>query len=438
MKRTILFLLILLCSTTLAQEPDSVKARRMQWFEDAKLGIFIHWGIYAVKGTSESWAFYNGRVPYDDYMAQRTGFTASKYDPEAWAKLFKESGARYAVLTSKHHDGMALYDTKQSDLNVVKQTPAARDLITPYCNALRNEGLKVGLYFSHLDWSHPDYPHWTRTKERYAIEKEPEHWARFLKFQRGQIEEIATQFRPDLFWFDGDWDYSADQWKAKETREMITRMLPQAIVNSRINGYGDYDTPEQGVPITKPEARWWELCMTTNDSWGYQGVNDTNWKSPNQVIRIFVDCISMGGNLLLDIGPKEDGTIPVEQVNILKELGRWTKKHQMAIYGTRAGIPKDYFYGPSALSKDSTMLYLFLDGQPRGPVLIKGLKNRINAVWVVGNAVNLETKVMMKPYWSPVPGLAYIDVPKKVLDPQVTVLAVLLDGPVSLYQPPAK
>jgi len=438
MKRAIFFLLILLCSTTLAQEPDSVKARRMQWFEDAKLGIFIHWGIYAVKGTSESWAFYNGRVPYDDYMAQRKGFTASKYDPEAWAKLFKESGARYAVLTSKHHDGMALYDTKQSDLNVVKQTPAARDLITPYCNALRKEGLKVGLYFSHLDWSHPDYPHWTRTKERYAIEKEPERWARFLKFQRGQIEEIALQFRPDLFWFDGDWDYNADQWKAKETREMITRMLPQAIVNSRINGYGDYDTPEQGVPITKPDARWWELCMTTNDSWGYQGVNDTNWKSPNQVIRIFVDCISMGGNLLLDIGPKADGTIPVEQVNILKELGRWTKKHQTAIYGTRAGIPKDYFYGPSALSKDSTTLYLFLDGQPRGPVLIKGLKNRINAVWVVGNAVNLETKLMMKPYWSPVPGLAYIDVPKEVLDPQVTVLAVLLDGPVSLYQPPAK
>ena len=438
MKRAIFFLLILLCSTTLAQEPDSVKARRMQWFEDAKLGIFIHWGIYAVKGTSESWAFYNGRVPYDDYMAQRKGFTASKYDPEAWAKLFKESGARYAVLTSKHHDGMALYDTKQSDLNVIKQTPAARDLITPYCNALRKEGLKVGLYFSHLDWSHPDYPHWTRTKERYAIENEPERWARFLKFQRGQIEEIASQFRPDLFWFDGDWDYNADQWKAKETREMITRMLPQAIVNSRINGYGDYDTPEQGVPITKPDARWWELCMTTNDSWGYQGVNDTNWKSPNQVIRIFVDCISMGGNLLLDIGPKEDGTIPVEQVNILKELGRWTKKHQTAIYGTRAGIPKDYFYGPSALSKDSTTLYLFLDGQPRGPVLIKGLKNRINAVWVVGNAVNLETKLMMKPYWSPVPGLAYIDVPKEVLDPQVTVLAVLLDGPVSLYQPPAK
>jgi alpha-L-fucosidase len=438
MKSIAVLCLVLLSSMGFAQEPDSVKAQRMQWFADAKLGIFIHWGIYAVKGTSESWAFYNGRVSYDDYMAQRTGFTALKYDPEAWAKLFKESGARYAVLTSKHHDGMALYDTKLTDLNVVKQTPAAKDLITPYCTALRKEGLKVGLYFSHLDWSAPDYPHWTRVKDRYAIDKEPERWARFKKFQRGQIEEIATRFRPDLFWFDGDWDYNAEQWDAKDTREMISRLDPGAVVNSRINGFGDYDTPEQGVPIAKPSARWWELCMTTNDSWGYQGVHDTNWKTPNQVIRIFVDCISMGGNLLLDIGPKEDGTIPPEQVNILKEMGRWTKKHAAAIYGTQAGIPKDYFYGPSALSKDSTTLYLFLDGQPKGPVLIKGLKNRINSVWVVGNAVNLDTKIMMKPYWSPVPGLAYIDVPKEVLDPEVTVLAVLLDGPVSLYQPPAK
>ena len=438
MKPMTLLFLVLFTALASAQEPDSVKEKRMQWFADAKLGIFIHWGIYAVNGTSESWAFYNGRVPYDDYMAQRKGFTASRYDPEVWVRLFKESGARYAVLTSKHHDGMALYDTKRSDLDVIEQTPAGKDLITPYCEALRKGGLKVGLYFSHLDWSHQDYPHWTKEKKRYDLEKDPERWARFLKFQRGQIEEIAANFRPDLFWFDGDWDYSAEQWKAKETREMISRLLPQAVVNSRINGYGDYDTPEQGVPIIKPAARWWELCMTTNDSWGYQGINDTNWKTPNQVIRIFVDCISMGGNLLLDIGPKEDGTIPHEQVNILRELGRWTKKHQAAIYGTRAGIPKDYFYGPSALSKDSTTLYLYLDGQPKGPVLIKGLKNKINAVWVVGNGVGLDTKIMMKPYWSPIPGLAYIDVPKEVLDPQVTVLAVLLDGPVSLYNPPAK
>lgn len=440
MKAMMFVLLLLFAAPVFAQEPDSLKERRMQWFEDAKLGIFIHWGIYAVKGTSESWAFYNGHVPYDEYMAQRKGFTASKYDPNAWARLFKEAGARYAVLTSKHHDGMALYDTKMNDRNVLKQTPAGRDLITPYCQALRNEGLKVGLYFSHLDWSHEDYPHWTREKNRYELKDDPERWARFLKFQQGQIREIATQFKPDLFWFDGDWDYSAEEWKAKETRAMINSLLPNVIVNSRINGYGDYDTPEQGVPILRPQSRYWELCMTTNDSWGYQGVNDTNWKSPNQVIRIFVDCISMGGNLLLDIGPKEDGTIPGEQVTILKELGRWVKKHQEAIYGTRGGIPKEYFYGPSAISKDSTTLYLYLDSAPKGPVFIKGLNNAIKSVKVVGrpDARELATQVLMKLSWSPVPGIAYVTVPKDMLDEQVTVLAVKLDGPLSLYRPQVK
>ena len=403
----------------------------MQWFGDAKLGIFIHWGIYAVNGIDESWSFYNGYLPYDDYMKQLKGFTASKYDPAAWARLIKESGARYAVLTSKHHDGVALWNTRLSDLNVVKKTPAARDLVTPFCDALRKQDLKVGLYFSHLDWSHPDYPHFTRTEKRY--ETDSVRWQRFLSFQSKQIEEIATTFRPDLLWFDGDWDYSAEQWNAKAMRAKIAGWLPQGIVNSRINGYGDYDTPEQGVPITRPKGRWWELCMTMNDSWGFQG-NDRNFKTPNQVIRIFVDCISMGGNLLLDIGPREDGTIPVEEEQVLRELGRWTKKHNEAVYGTRAGIPKDYFPGPTALSKDSTTLYLFLENQPVGPLLIKGLRNKINRVWVLGNGTKLDVKVMMKMYWSAIPGLVYIDVPPRVLDPQVTVVAVLLDGPIDLFR----
>jgi alpha-L-fucosidase len=405
----------------------------MQWFEDAKLGIFIHWGIYAVEGIDESWSFYNGYIPYEKYLQQLDGFTASRYRPEHWVDLIKESGARYAVLTSKHHDGVALWNSKYSDLNVAKKTPAGRDLIKPFCDALRKQDLKVGLYFSHLDWSHPDYPHHTRNQKRYDIKDDSLRWQRFLKFQRGQIEEISKLYKPDLLWFDGDWDYSAEIWRAKELREQINQWLPNVIVNSRINGYGDYTTPEQGLPVTRPEARWWELCMTMNDSWGYQH-NDSNYKSPNQIIRIFVDCISMGGNLLLDIGPKADGTIPEEQEKILKELGRWTQKHQEAIYGTHAGIAKDYFYGPSALSQDDQILYLYIIHKPRGPICLKGIKNEVNRIWVVGNGTKLSWQVMMKQYWSPVPGLIYIDVPEKVLDEHVTVLAVLLKGGIELYR----
>ena len=205
---------------------------KMQWFSDAKLGIFIHWGIYAVEGTSESWAFFNKDVTYDEYMKQAEGFTASKYDPEAWARLFKEAGANYSVLTSKHHDGVALWDTKMSDLNVVKKTPAGRDLLTPYVEALRKEGLKVGLYFSHLDWSHPDYasvvpPNFPEDQQRNPFahpekgKEDPEAWERFLVFHRGQISEIMELFHPDLYWFDGDWERTGDQWKMKELRKFI-------------------------------------------------------------------------------------------------------------------------------------------------------------------------------------------------------------------------
>jgi alpha-L-fucosidase len=434
MKQSIIIIILtVLLFNLLAQESDEEKARRMQWFEDAKLGIFIHWGIYSVKGIDESWSFYNGYIPYEEYMTQLSGFTASKFEPAKWVELIKDSGAKYAVLGSKHHDGVALWNTKYSDLNVVKKTPAKKDLIKPFCDALRKQHLKVGLYFSHLDWSHPDYPHFTRNQKRYEVKEDTLRWQRFLQFQRGQIEEIAKGYQPDLLWFDGDWDYSADTWRAKELRERINQWLPNVIVNSRINGYGDYNTPEQGIPVTRPKARWWELCMTMNDSWGYQH-NDHNYKSPNQIIRILVDCISMGGNLLLDIGPKADGTIPDEQVNILKELGRWTKKHKEAIYGTRAGIPKDYFYGPNALSHDGQILYLFLTHNPKGPICLKGIKNEVNRIWVVGDGTKLSWKIMMKQYWSAVPGLIYIDVPDEVLDEQVTILAVLLKGAIELYR----
>jgi alpha-L-fucosidase len=423
----IVFLLGQLSNIT-AQE-EIPKSERLAWFKDAKLGIFIHWGIYSVNGIGESWSFYNGYISYEDYLKQLDGFTAENYDPDYWAKLIKESGARYAVITSKHHDGVALWDTKQSDLNVVDRTPAGRDLIGPFVKALRKEGLKVGLYYSLLDWSYPDYPNFTRKVKRY--EDDTVRWNRFVKFNMAQLKEIG-KYKPDLYWFDGDWEQSAEKWHAKEIRELVLSENPYAIINSRLQGDGDYATPEQGVPISKPESPYWELCMTMNDSWGYQP-NDTNYKTANQIIRIFVDCISKGGNLLLDIGPKPDGTIPEKQVEILKELGRWTEKHASAIYGTCAGIDCKYFNGYTALSKDKKTLYLYVDNKPNGPLLIKGLKNKINRIWVVGNGTRLTYKIMGKQYWSKVPGLLYIDLPENVQDKQVTVIAILLDGEIDMY-----
>ena len=426
-------LLLLVNSRTSAQGKVQSKAqqKKMEWFGNAKLGIFIHWGIYSVNGIDESWSFFNDYIPYADYMNQLEGFNASKFDADQWTDLIKESGAKYAVLTTKHHDGVALWDTKYSDLNVVDKSPAKRDLVKEFSKSLKRKKLKLGLYYSLLDWSHPDYPNHTRVKKRYK--NDPVKWDRFVKFNFNQLNELSTKYKPDLYWFDGDWEQSAEKWKAKELRDALQKINPNVILNSRLQGYGDYATPEQGLPVTKPTSENWELCMTMNDSWGYQH-NDHNYKTSNQIIRILVECISMGGNLLLDIGPKADGTIPKEQVKILKDLGRWTKKHKKAIYGTKAGIPHGHFYGPTALSKDKKILYLYLDNKPNGPIAIKGLKNKVNRIWVVGNGTKLSHKVSGKQYWSSTPGILYIDVPEKVQDKEVTVIAVLLDGEVDLYR----
>jgi alpha-L-fucosidase len=427
----LVFSTLFFISISSAQESSLQKDARMQWFKDAKLGIFIHWGIYAVNGIDESWSFYNGYISYPDYMKQRKGFTATNYKPEDWASLIKESGAKYAVLTTKHHDGVALWDTKAGDLSVVKKSPAARDLVAPFCDALRKNGIKVGLYYSLLDWSNADYPNFTKNEKKY--QNDSVKWNRFTLFNHAQIEELGVKFKPDLYWFDGDWEQSAEKWKAREIKEKILKQNPNAIVNSRLQGYGDYATPEQGLPVIRPADKYWELCMTVNDSWGYQQ-NDKEFKSSQQIIKIFSECLSKGGNMLLDIGPKADGTIPAEEVADLKDLGKWTKKHSEAIYGTEGGLPAGYFYGPSTLSKDSTMLYLFVNGNPGGQVMLEGVKNKINRIYVVGNGTKLNWKEYLKPYWSSNAGLIFIDVPEAVLDEYMTVLAVVLDGKLKIQK----
>ncbi|HUN04905.1 MAG TPA: alpha-L-fucosidase, partial [Niabella sp.] len=303
---------------------------KMQWFADAKLGIFIHWGIYSVNGISESWSFFNNYINYKDYMDQLKGFSAGNYNPQLWVDLIKESGARYAVLTSRHHDGVSLWNTKQQGAISIPRNGAVRkDVMTPFISALKRSGLKTGIYYSLPDWSHNDYDVFTGAIKRFNVKDDPQRFERFINYYQGQLKELSKQYKPDLLWFDGDWEHSAEEWRAAETRRRLQSYNPKIIINSRLKEYGDYATPEQGVPVQKPSSPYWELCYTMNDSWGYQPF-DRNYKTPYMLINTLVDRISMGGNLLLDIGPKADGTIPEEQVTILKEMGRWTKKHAEA------------------------------------------------------------------------------------------------------------
>ncbi len=417
-------------SAYLAETPED-KSQRMQWFKDAKLGIFIHWGIYAVNGISESWSFYNQYISHTDYMKQLDGFTAANYNPNQWADIIHASGAKYVVITSKHHDGVALWNTSQEHLSVVQNTPAANDLLSPFVKAIRKKNLKLGLYYSLIDWSHPDYPNFTRTQKRY--EDDSTRWSRFYDFNHAQIEELSDAFRPDLFWFDGDWEFSAEEWGASVIREKLLKRNKNVIMNNRLKEFGDYATPENGLPVFRPKDSYWELCLTMNDSWGFQP-NDSNYKSSSQIITIFADCIGNGGNLLLDIGPDAVGNIPPEQISILNDLGRWTNKHEQAIFGSNAGISKDLYYGSSTLSADSTILYLFMDSRSGTEIMLKGIKNEIHRVWVLGNGTQCKVETFLKPYWSDKPGLVIIEVPKHTLDAQLTVVAVLLDGKIQLIE----
>ncbi len=423
------------------------------WFPAAKFGIFIHWGIYAVNGKDASWSFYNfnrqgmkqaDQQSYADYMAQLGKFTADRYDPDAWADLFARAGARYAVLTTKHHDGVALWNTNQSGLSVPAKTPAARDLVAPWCVSMRKKGLKVGLYFSHLDWSHPDYPSVRNGGQPtmaesdpaygYAFPKgpdDPARWERFLTFNRGQLQELCSRHRPDLLWFDGDWERTPEQWKMHELQEFLHRLHPTVVLNSRMGGHGDYDTPEQGIPIAPPR-RPWEFCVTMNDQWGYTP-NPDGYKSTHQLVRMLAECVGMGGNLLLNVSPKADGSIPTPQVERLEAIGAWTRTHAEAIYPTGPGLPPGHLYGASTISKDRQTIYAFVFDRPWHEFAIKGVRNRVKRISALGHDGDLAHRVVGGAPWAGIPGVLWIEVPERVLDPSATVLKIELEGPLDLY-----
>ncbi len=417
------------------------------WFSEAKLGIFVHWGIYSVHGIGESWPIFRGDIPYDTYMAQAAGFTAARYEPDIWAELFAAAGARYAVLTSRHHDGVALFQTAVGDLSVPKQTPAGRDLVAPYVEAMRAHGLRVGLYFSLSDWSHPDYPtvrprvfaHEQDADNRFAYpaagRDDPEAWQRFLTFNRAQLTELCTHYGAlDLLWFDGEWERDNDQWQLAAVRAELAKLQPTAIINGRLRDHGDYATPEQGLPIAAPNGPW-ELCLTINDSWGWQP-HDHNNKSVRQLVRVFAQVIGMGGNLLLSVGPREDGTITAEQGNRLRGLGAWIRRHERAIYPTERGLPDGHFYGASTLSRDRRTLYLFAFDRPVESIELRGVRGTPRRVSVVG--ADRDLKFRATPGLEDVPGLLYIDVPEDCLDPEATVFRLDYADPIELYRGPGR
>ena len=307
---------------------------RMKWWREAKFGMFIHWGIYSVAGRGE-WVMFQEDIPVKEYDKLADKFKAERYNPEEWVKLAKKAGMKYMVLTTRHHDGFSLFDTKSSEFNSVKRGPK-RDLVAEYVKACRKYNMKIGFYYSLVDW---------RWKVVYqGPEKNPEGWKKLVKYVHSQVKELMTNYgKIDILWFDGNFYVNKrrtvhtqpQDWDAKNLIKMVRKLQPEIIINNRTGLPEDFDTPEQHIRASE-SGRMWEACMTMNKHWGYFASDDL-WKSTKQLIHNLTACASKGGNYLLNVGPKPDGTIPEESVERLLEIGKWLKKNGEAIYGTEAG-----------------------------------------------------------------------------------------------------
>ena len=304
-------------------------ADRTAWFRDARFGLFIHWGLYAVHGHGE-WAMSREAIPWDEYERLLPGFTAEAYDPRAWTRLAKRAGMRYAVLTTKHHEGFCLWNSTLCAFNSMN-SPAKRDLVREFVEAFRAEGLQVGLYYSLGDWRNPD---WAKGWQGDEAAK-----ARFMNWTHGLIRELMTGYgRIDVLWYDLPQCYGIEDWRSVELNAQVRALQPHILINNRAYTSEDFVTPEQHVG-GGAKGRLTESCMTMNEHWGFNP-HDHEWKSVHQLALQLASAASGGGNLLLNVGPDPRGAIPPEAVSRLDGVGRWLEKHRCAIDGSRShGLP---------------------------------------------------------------------------------------------------
>jgi len=383
----------------------TTREERTRWFLHDRFGMFIHWGLYAIPARGE-WVRGNERMTKEHYMQYFEEFDASRYDPKAWARAAKQAGQRYAVFTTKHHDGFCLFDSKLTDFKVTN-TPAGRDLVREYVEAFRAEGIAVGLYYSIIDWDHPDYPgygdraHPDRDNE--AAKDKPINFDNYLEYMHGQVRELLTNYgKIDIMWFDFSYDdMTGEKWRATELIRMVRSLQPHIIVDNRLGGNirsaepeeyaGDFYSPEQIIPpggIVDELGRQvpWEACITLNDHWGYHS-EDRNYKSAKQVIRSLVECVSKNGNLLLNVAPDAKGEINREQLAILSEVGEWLRLNGDSIYGCGAApLPKPEW---GRYTMKGNKLYAHVFDRGIGPIYFQGLKGKIRKARLLRDGTEL-------------------------------------------------
>jgi alpha-L-fucosidase len=392
-------------SQAAAADPD--RARRMQWWHEARFGMFIHWGLYSVLGRHE-WAMEEEGIPVSEYQQLAKKFNPKPNSPQAFAKLAKAAGQKYMVMTSKHHEGFCNFDTKLTNYCAPKQGPG-RDLAREYVEAARAEGLRVGFYYSLMDWHHPD-------GARCATD--PEARKRFVEYTHGLIRELMTNYgKIDVLWYDVDWPLNAEQWESERMNKMVFDLQPDIIVDNRNGLPGDFSTPEQEI-VAEKGTRAWESCMTLNDSWGYQAADD-NWKSSKTVIRNLVECSRGGGNYLLNIGPRGDGSIPQDSVRVLTEVGQWLGRNGEAIYITdRCQVRVSEFAG---FTRRGNTLYMHVHFWPGDTIALGGLTTKVKSARLLasGHEVKFDQERFR---------VRFTGLPADAPDMPVTTLAIECDS----------
>lgn len=370
---------------------------RMDWWREARFGMFIHWGLYAIPAgewkeqtNHAEWIRTTAEIPSDTYDEFLPQFNPVKFDADAWVAMAKDAGMKYITITSKHHDGFALYDSKVSDYDVMS-TPFKRDILKELAEACRKADIKLCFYHSIMDWHHPDYL--PRRNWETGRSSEGAEFPRFVDYMKSQLKELLTEYGDiGVLWFDGEWEDTWTHDDGVELYDYVRSFQSDIIINNRVDKgrqgmqgltaegdfKGDFGTPEQEIPDIGLPGIDWESCMTMNDHWGYNK-NDSNWKSTEDLIQKLSDIASKGGNFLLNIGPKADGTFPQESIDRLKAIGEWMQVNGESIYGTSASPFEHLSWGRVTQKEigNSTRLYLHVFDWPAGGKLrLSGIRNK--------------------------------------------------------------
>ncbi|MFZ0281289.1 MAG: alpha-L-fucosidase [Bacteroidales bacterium] len=427
MKKTFITLTILLlvCQGNSAQTGIS-KDERMAWWRDARFGMFIHWGVYAVPagtwdgrqiGGIGEWIMNRGKIPVADYQTIASQFNPVKYDPDSWVRMAKEAGMKYIVITSKHHDGFALFETEASKWNVVDATPYGKDLLKPLAEACKKYGIKLGFYYSQAqDWNNPGGSAARRiTKEGWAnpdsviidayTREHNGHWdpaqekRTFAEYIDAvavpQVRELLTNYGElAVLWWDTPTNMTDE---AALKLQSLLALQPSIITNDRLkrpNFPGDHKTPEQRIPnLSELDGQDWETCMTMNGTWGYKSY-DHNYKSPAKLIQNLLDIASKGGNFLLNVGPTAEGEFPAESVEILSQIGKWMEVNGEAVYGTKASPWGLFPWGRCTKkeAKNGTTLYFSVFEWPSdGKIIIPHFNNKVVSAKLLANGIRVRT-----------------------------------------------